>query len=296
MDRTYVIGFWKIDENPKRDMRHYIRSLHLTLRYLEGERIVMLSDDDTLTRAVCDLVAAQGGQCHAMTRRVADLEKYRQSDAFLDAVRAYGTRRHEITYPTDREKGENHFTRDYLRGTEASYRAMLTIWHSKFDLLAEIAGHNPFGTSELCWADASVSRFVGRRRLWDFKRVACVGGRVALYPNKLTKRGAVIPHNASVLLVPTEDAAALGARYDAAFADFLHEPYPNDEETIIHEMKMRGDDVFAAIRPACGDVCPAARYDGWQGRKERLTARLRKRTALLQANPLARCAYFAPGG
>ena len=153
-DRTYVIGFWRVDKNPKRDSRHYVETLYRTLRYLAGDDIVFISDCADLNDRVRDIVTADGGGFHGLLIPIAELEKHQKSGAFLDAVKAYGQKRHDIDYSLKKDKGENHFRREYLKGTEASYRAMLTIWHSKFDLLAHVAGINPFDTTEICWADA----------------------------------------------------------------------------------------------------------------------------------------------
>ena len=292
MNRTYVIGFWRVDENPKRDTHHYISTLYLTLRYLAGEHIVFISDSAALNDRVRDIVKADHGACHTIFMPIGELEKYRHSAVFLDAVKAYGQRRHEIEYSLKKDKGENHFRREYLKGTEASYRAMLTIWHSKFDLLAHVARINPFNTEELCWADASVSRFVGRRARWDFKHLALQDDKVCLYPNGMTKRGRVISYNASVLLASARKAEYIKARYDATLSDFACEPYPNDEETIIDEMVRLGHDVFTTIGHGASDKDSARRYDARGARAHRLMTHLRKRTAFLQSNPLRQCAYF----
>lgn len=292
MDRTYVIGFWQVAENPKRTKLHYVRSLYLTLRYLAGERIVFISDSADLNRDVGNIVTKGNGCFHGIRMPIDALEKYRQGDAFLEAVEAYGTRRDQIDYPVTKDKGENHFNRDYVRGTPSSYRAMLTIWHSKFDLLSEVSRRNPFDSAELCWTDASVSRFAGRRDFWDFKRIACRDNKVSLYPNKMTKFGRVIKYNASVLLTSARHAPQAKAQYDAALSDVIGEPYPNDEETIIDEMTRTGRDVFADVRPNTDAARPRYRYHGITGNTDRLVTRLRGRSLFLQSNPLAHCAYF----
>ena len=292
LDRTYVIGFWRVDKNPKRDCRHYIETLNRTLRYLAGGRIVFVSDCAGLNARVRDIVTSDRGRFHGIRMPISELEKFRQSAAFLDAVKAYGQRRHEIDYSLKKDKGENHFRREYLKGTEASYRAMLTIWHSKLDLLAHVARSNPFDTAEICWADASVSRFVGRRAHWDFRHLAVQADRLCLYPNRMTKQGRVIRYNASVLLAGVVDAEDLKTRYDATLTDFLREPYPNDEETIMDEMARAGHDVFACIGQGAAAAESARRYDAAGARLHRLMTRLRKRAAFLQPNPLRHCAYF----
>lgn len=292
MDRTYVIGFWRVDKNPKRGSKHYMDTLYRTLRYLAGERIVFISDCAELNDRVRDIVTADHGRFHGIFMPIAALEKHRHGEAFLDAVKAYGQRRHEIDYSLKKDKGENHFRREYLQGTEASYRAMLTIWHSKFDLLAHVARMNPFDTAEICWADASVSRFVGRRARWDFKHLVLQDDKLSLYPNGMTKRGRVIRYNASVLLAGAGKAEEIKTRYDDTLSEFLREPYPNDEETIIDEMASAGHDMFANIGRGTAAGESARRYDAAGARVHRLMTHLRKRAAFLQSNPLGQCAYF----
>ena len=99
-------------------------------------------------------------------------------------------------------------------------------------------------------------------------------------------------YNASVLLAGAGRAEEFKLRYDETLLDFLHEPYPNDEETIMDEMARAGHDVFACIGQGTASSEDARRYDAADARLHRLMTRLRKRAAFLQANPLGQCAYF----
>lgn len=233
LSRTYVVAFFVVADNPKRDMSHYLKYLTVTLDYLSDQNLVFISNSEKLNAAVAGYKAGKAGGCVTRLVALSDLERAQYAAQFVEAVKGYGETKTPESKRIKKDKGDAHYYRDFLMGTEASYQSVMTIWHSKVKLLAEVARENPFGTEEVCWVDASVSRSFFIRKGWDFHPYVREPGKVCCFPNGMAKHKRILRANAGVILTDVASALRLEEACERHFQALLPEPYPNDEEIVL---------------------------------------------------------------
>lgn len=157
METTYITGYWKINENVKHSYKyHYKKLLGKTLTLLKDQRIIFFYDNDEV---LCDVKKViQTKDIIYKKVSIELLETYKISKDYLETCKLQNN--DELRKINNvNEKGLVHFSREYKRSGEISFRKVFTVWTSKLCLVDKIIDENPFDTNYFAWIDISVSRF-----------------------------------------------------------------------------------------------------------------------------------------
>ncbi|SFS13244.1 hypothetical protein [Yoonia litorea] len=236
-DRTYLMGYWPTEDNPKRSLRYY-RQLHeKSIALISGGNLVFMSDCPDTIAATTAFAEKHDVRLHVITRAVVDLPKYPLMPKLYDLSVAFGEALPDNASKRSGDKGIIHYLRDLKGTSRETFEKVFGIWHSKIALLDEIAKANVFETSTFAWIDFSIARFVGKREAWNFNLIdAARDDAIYHYRSPMKKNGTRLPLNASCLLGQTAAIDWLNQTYDAAFKTALTEVYPNDEETVLADV------------------------------------------------------------
>lgn len=245
--RTYVMGYWPIPGNAKRSLDHYTEHLALSLEMLAGQNLYFISGNNQVLTSVESLCRRHGIRLHVEKLLLDGLAKRPQMDLLLQRARAFGAKLAAPPADFNRDKGLIHYWRDLRQSGEDTFKRVFCVWHSKLDLLHRAAEHNPFGSRDFAWVDASISRFNQQRPGWDFRQCQAMPGVIRHYPNVMRKNGRELALNASFLLGDRAAIDALHAAYETAFAASLAEDYPHDEETVLDSVVAQHPQLFRVI-------------------------------------------------
>jgi hypothetical protein len=243
---TYCLGYWVLPDNAKRPVGHYVALLPLTIRMIAGQRLILLTDDSRVVQLVRDCCTQDGVELLWWNRCVGDLPAFGLAAEIVQRTEEFG-RGSERPSDFHREKGLLHYWRDLLGGGAAAYRQILAIWLSKVMILEEASRINPFASAQFAWIDASVSRFNRHRRNWNFATLPQQADKIAHYGSIMRKHGNPLSLNASFLRGDRLAWSRLGELYLAALTAAVSEPYPNDEETILHGVREKQPDAFLRV-------------------------------------------------
>ncbi len=267
---TFCLGYWRIPENCKRPVEHYSRLFAATCDQLAHGNLLLLHGEDDVAdifRAICADKAIP-----IRTRRLAieALPAWPVSERLLAACARMDLRSAPRPKRFRGEKGTVHYWRDYIDGGDSSYRKLISIWMSKIALTQRLAvGENPFGTELFAWVDASIARFAGQRRNWDFSQLRLSRHCISHYGSGMNCHGRRLPLNASLLA----GGAAAWSELDALFARelslCLSEAYAHDEETLLARIVSSHPQLFHCISE------PLPPKDGTGGLLHRLAKILR---------------------
>jgi hypothetical protein len=243
---TYCMGYWQVPENAKRPPAHYAELLPLTLRMLAGRQLIFLTDNVVVQRWIESLARQNSVRVHIVTRAVDSLPAAPFARQILHQTERYGD---GLAAPVEfnREKGLLHYFRDLRGSGPVAYQKILAIWLSKVLLMGELMQADPFDSQYLAWVDATAARFNGQRANWDFIAMADRPGVVAHYASAMRKNGKALSINASYLKADAASWTRLVALYLQQLQRAVDERYPNDEETILHELTQAHPDLFRAL-------------------------------------------------
>jgi hypothetical protein len=243
------MGYWQIPENAKRPLAHYATLLPATLAMLAGQRLVFLSDSVVVQRWVEAVARASGVQMIAVSKSIDALPAREFTAHFLRQTERYGAGT-AVPAQFNQEKGLWHYWRDFRASGSAVYQKLLAIWLSKVLLMEEFARSDPFGSEYFAWVDATAARFNGRRLNCNFVGAAGRDGMIAHYRSAMRKYNRALSLNASFLKGDRRAWERLTALYreQLQFAA-IQEPYPNDEETLLHEIIRAHPDLFWVLDP-----------------------------------------------
>ena len=240
------MGYWQIPENAKRPLAHYATLLPATLAMLTGQRLVFLSDSVVVQRWVEALARAGGVQLIAVSKPIDALPAREFTAHFVHQTERYGA---GLAAPEqfNQEKGLWHYWRDFRVSGADVYRRLLAIWLSKVLLMEEFARSDPFGSEYVAWVDATTARFNGRRRHSNFIEAPSRDGTIAHYRSSMRKHGQALFLNASFLKGDRCAWERLTALYREQLKLAVEEPYPNDEETLLHEITRAHPELFLTL-------------------------------------------------
>jgi hypothetical protein len=231
--RSYVMGYWPLQSNPKNSPEHYSKYLPQTLAMIRGQSLVFYSSDQLAIRTVSHLCQTFGISLFHRSMLLEELPKFNDCAKIVLQTEKYGQNLPERPERFPPDKGLKHYWQHYSVTDPLTYQKMLATWNSKIDVTNSVAELNPFETEEFAWIDASLSRFKKERQNWNFARVAGVPGVIRHYPSRMRKQGKQLNLNASFLLGDSIAFDKLKKAFDKDFQTALLEVYPNDEETIL---------------------------------------------------------------
>lgn len=233
-DTLYCTGYWRMADNRKRSLVHYQRLVPRTMGMLAGRRLHLFCGDEEIAGQFAELAARYGVALTSEVIALGDLPTRDDLRPILDScARLVAKGRGAAPVPVRREKATGHLWRDYQLSGPETFHDLLAVWTSKIPLLARLAAAQTDRAARLCWIDASVAKFNGRRTNWDFRAQRWPSGTLGHYGSPMRYRGAKLPLNASFLGAE----AALWPQIDALFRAELRahagDGYPHDEETIL---------------------------------------------------------------
>jgi hypothetical protein len=237
------MGYWQIPENAKRPLSHYAALTPITLRMLAGQHLIFFSDNVVVHRWIEEQCRASGVQVVCITKPVERLPALELAGHLVKQTALFGAN----TQPPanfNQEKGLWHYWRDFKVSGAAAYQKILAVWLSKVLLVGELIQSDPFRSTHFAWVDATASRFNGQRRNWNFVDAPDRPGVISHYSSAMRKHGRALSLNASFLKGNKQAWAELTERYLHELNLAIEEPYPNDEETLLHNVVQNRSEFF----------------------------------------------------
>jgi len=248
IDTVFVSGLWFIDNNKKNSVNHYWKYLPRSLNILQGREIYFYTDNEYIKNQVYELCRENNITLNLRHKRVEDLDKFNYRDRFLKSVEKYGLEIADRPLDFNREKGLAHYWRDYLDSGIDCYKSVLTIWHSKIDLLCECYAED----QRKCysWVDASISRFESQIANLNSVILNNAGATPCLYDSLMKKNGELLECSAHYIYTPSDQLMLLKNLYDARFELMVDEAFPNDEEIVLSSIFKSNPNLINIIRRA----------------------------------------------
>ena len=243
---TYCMGYWLVAENAKRPIDHYIALIPKTVEMLAGRRLVLFTDNSTISQFVSQCCLLHKVDLMCSVRSVFELPALEFARGIVHQTECYGRDR-PVPVDFQKEKGLLHYWRDFMGSGPHAYQRILAIWLSKVFLVHEIAQRNPFESSQFAWVDATVARFNTRRSNWNFVTLANRSETICHYGSRMRKLGQPLSLNASFLKGDQAAWSSLLKLYVSELACAVREQYPNDEETILHNVKAAHPQMFLSV-------------------------------------------------
>lgn len=244
-DITYCVGLWLVPGNRKRSREHYLAHLPKTLDMLQNQKVIFFYDDETILK----FVKARIDTPHFCARKLAvtEMRAHHHVDRFIASAKKFKIAEFGRLKA---EKGLIHYKRDLMGSGEEAYKTILTVWLSKVFILNDVAiKENPFKTGAFAWVDASISRFAVKPDTVNFVDVVLTD-KIQMRGSGMRYKGKRINFNASFILATVENWGKLSTYYAEEFSRAVDEPYPNDEETLLHKISLKHPHFFKKIKPA----------------------------------------------
>jgi hypothetical protein len=243
----FVTGLWILPGNPKRTEWHYMRLLPESLRLIRGHTLIFFySQQDILDHLT---YLCRENEIHLLPRKtpISDLPHFSFGRRALEACRKIERDeavkslfiRPGFKFPMN-EKGLGHFIKHYMVTNGETYQSLLAIWLSKIGLVLRaidtVETTGPHNTEEIhfAWIDASISRFNGKRKNWDIRRIGPKADKLSHYRSMtMAFEGRPLPLNASFMLAHKSHWSKITEAYNDSIERHIDVLYPHDEETIL---------------------------------------------------------------
>jgi len=222
---TYIMGYWKIPGNPKRDLTYYRNITISTLQFLKDKQIVFFyNDNETLSQL--SHLNNKGYKILFMKCLIEDLPTYNISDRFLNSCKNQDL---SDVKDRDKEKGYVHYTRDLKLSDEDTYKKIISVWTSKILLVENIIHINPYKTDNFAWVDVSATRFNVRKQYYT----SFISGRFNALNTSMHYKGERIFNGATIMIADRETWSWLIPLYKEKLESNKDSNYGHDEETLM---------------------------------------------------------------
>lgn len=231
---TFCSGAWFVEGAKKRDRDFYMKWLEPGLGLIAGRNLFFFYEEEELADRVSDMASHHGIALHLHHLPLHDMHAYQYADAFLAACKRMGLDALPRQKSNGRDKGLNHYWRDYKASGEQAYREITSIWVNKIFMMAKIAASlNPFESRELIWIDAAIARLVKRRKITDMFDAKPSPMKITHYESRMQYFGRSLPIAAAYLQGEPDAWSALGELYGEALENCLKLAYALDEEIVL---------------------------------------------------------------
>lgn len=247
---TYCMGYWRVPENAKRPPEHYLALIPNTIRMLGHQNLLFFAEEPAIHAWVERLCAASDIKVICRRKAMTQLPTLDAAAQIVRQTESYG-RGTSMPARFNDEKGLWHYWRDLLGSGESCYQNILAIWLSKVCLVHEAMREDPFGSGQFAWIDSTAARFNGQRKRWNFAELDSRPLAIHHYSSTMRKFGQPLSLNASFLKGCRVAWADLLELYRAELARIVCEQYPNDEETILHNIKEQRPGLFLTVDLEC---------------------------------------------
>ena len=254
MNKLYISGLWIVKDWDKKTPEVYMKCLKNTLKMLEGQNLLFISNANHLLESVRQESVSHKIKLITINKELQDLPAW---DISIDYVKA--CQRMELSvspksswknYQIIKEKGIKHYFRDFDNKNVESYRSVLTIWLSKIPLVAEIITQEKFSDfSQYAWCDASISRFNAKRIKSDFTKQPDREFKISHYYSGMNYFTQKIIVSASYLSGDRSAWEKLLPIYNKYLLNLRNFAYAHDEETVISHCFEECHELFYLINP-----------------------------------------------
>ena len=254
MKKLYISGLWIIDDWNKKRPEVYLKTLEKTLKMLQGENLLFISNQNNIFEAVRQSSKRYDISLETFSMPVQSLPAWNLSNNYVKACQKMnlniGTKSSWINHKNVQEKGVKHYFRDFSGKNTVSYQKVLSIWLSKVPILADIASKMEYSRfNYFAWCDASIARFNPKRNKANFTKQKDNTGKISHYYSGMKYYSQIIPVSASYL---SGDRSAWESFYQVymKYLKVLQDSsYAHDEETIISHCHDECAELFNLINP-----------------------------------------------
>ena len=240
---TFVLGYWYIKENIKKNLDHYKKFIPETFNILKDQNIIFFYNENFVLEMVKECL--QSNKFTPINLSIEELPTYGISEDYLQSC-INQDNEHLLTIDQGNEKGIIHYIRDCKRAGSICYKKLFTVWSSKILLVEKIINKNQFDTKFFSWADASISILKQKVINWNFidydyseKYIYHYDGAMKYYGNKINLRAGFIFGYEKKWL----DLIKL---YKKQLYKLKDSNYAHDEETILNTI-YKQTDIFKKI-------------------------------------------------
>jgi hypothetical protein len=222
---TYIMGYWRIPGNPKRDLNYYKNITTNTLKLLKNKHIVFFYREDEIKDRLSYL-NNEGHKIMFMKSPIEELPTYGLSDSLLNSCK-----NQNITSVKDKEKekGYVHHMRDLKQSDHETYKKIITVWTSKLFLVEQIINTNPYNTDHFAWVDVSATRFNVRHLYYT----SFVKGLFNAINTTMQYKGERMFHGATIMIADKETWSWIIPLYKEKLEEQKDSNYGHDEETLM---------------------------------------------------------------
>lgn len=254
MTKLYVTGLWIIEDWNKKTPELYLQTLKKTLKMLQGEKLLFLSNQKNIFDLVREFSESQDISLETVSMPVQNLPAVLVSDNYVKACQrmqlAISPKSSWNNYRTIQEKGIKHYFRDYNGKSVDSYKKVLSIWLSKVPLLADIASRKEYSEfKHFAWCDASVARFNPKRIKSNFIKQEDKSGKISHYYSGMKYYSQIIPVSASYMSGDRSAWESFNLVYTKYLKILQDSSYAHDEETVISHCHEECAELFHLINP-----------------------------------------------
>ena len=203
MKKLYTSGLWIIDGWNKKRPEVYLKTLEKTLKMLQGENLLFISNQSNIFEAVKESSNRYDISLETISMPVQGLPAWNLSDNYVKACQRMrldtATKSSWNNHKTIHEKGVKHYFRDFSSKSITSYQKVLSIWLSKVPLLADIASRSEYSKfNYFMWCDASVARFNPKRLKANFTKQDDMQRKISHYYSGMKYYSQTIPVSGSM--------------------------------------------------------------------------------------------------
>jgi hypothetical protein len=225
---TFVMGYWKINNNKKRDHKNYIKRFNNIFNVLNKLNIdiVFYYIDEEIKNKVKEL---NKNNIIFIKKSIENLPTYKHSLKLLNLCK-----KQDNSLYKKGDKGYIHYNREYLQSGEDVYRKIITIWTSKLFLVKGCIINKYFNNKYIAWHDFNIINNSIYNKLSD---KIIITNSPMLYKNKRLKyQGWYIFGNNNIMISFIEKY--IDELYN------INNNYCHDEETIIHNVYLKYSYLF----------------------------------------------------
>lgn len=239
---NFCTMFYRISENEKRSLTHYIRLLPKTMKMLRGNILYLYCEDMEIEEAFAKEAEKWNVELIVIKIPLEDLPTRRIIEPIITTCKNSSEADHAEDQNHPRDKGTRHYRRDFLGSGENAFRDLLTVWTSKISLARRAAAHEP--EAQMAWVDASVAKFNYSRTNWNFRELEFPSCKISHYASPMFFGSSPLPINASFL----SSTSKMWVKLEDLFLEQLKtssvDGYIHDEETVLGLIVERYPEMF----------------------------------------------------
>ena len=231
---TYVLGFWKVNNNTKRSMNHYYKFMPKTFQKLKNKNIVFFYGDDDILEYVNSICKTP--YFIAIKIPVDELPTYELSADYLESCK---NQNNSYLESMNDRKGLKHYAREYKKSGEDAYRKIISIWTSKILLIKRVIDSNPFNSINFAWADVSIARINLPITKTNYNM-----NKINMNKGGCRYMGEIINNGAGFMISGKNTWLKLIPLYKTKLEELRHSNYAHDEETILYLIYKENKELF----------------------------------------------------